>query len=133
MRLARSPIRRLLQRPIRVWHPGDPWTDDHGVEHPGEWTPTDVPAYVEQTTTQDVTVGGEVVQADWLLLAPAGTAITAWDRVEVPDMGGWFEVIGLPARLRRAPSDAEHHIEARLRTINTGATTDAIRPEPGVP
>ena len=138
MALARSAIGRLLRRPVRVLHRSEPWIDAYGVEHPGAWESTPVLAYVEQTTTQDVTAGGEVVQADWLLLAPGGITLSAWDRIEVPDMATTFEVIGLPSRLRRPRTDAEHHIEARLRTINTGEVmTDGgsgdLPSEPDVP
>lgn len=136
MTLARSAIDRLLRRPLVIHQRGDPWTDAYGVTHPGAWVPTPTLGYVEQTTTKDVTVGGQVVSADWLLLVGPGTSITAWDRVEVPDMNGLFEVIGLPSRQHRATSDAEHHIEARLRLINTGATTDGqdnVRAQPAVP
>lgn len=112
----------VLNRPVNVLHAGAPWEDEYGVIHPGEWQSVPTTAYLEQTTTAEVVVGGEVYKADWLLVVPSDTALGAFDRVEVADLGATFEVVGLPSRPHRAPTTGiEHHVEARLRVINTGA------------
>jgi hypothetical protein len=115
-----SAIDRLLKRPVTIWRQGPPVTDAYGVEVPGSWEPSPALAYLEQTVTTEVVVGAEVYQADWLLVLGKGVAVAGWDRVEVPDIPATFEVVGVPNRRRRPQSDTEHHVEARLRLVNTG-------------
>jgi hypothetical protein len=112
-----SAIERLLQRPLKVLHQEPGGTDGYGNEVPGPWVATGTLGCLEQQATTEVVVGQDSFQADWLCVLPAGTALGSWDRIECPDLGATFEVVGLPNRLRRARTDTESHVEASCRQV----------------
>lgn len=112
-----EPIYRLLQRPLVVRQPVRGIRDSHGHMAVVSWSSTDVVGYLEQRSTEEVVVGQDTYQADWLVVLPAGTALDPWDRVEDAAAGLALEVVGLPARPRRAITDEEHHVEAKARVV----------------
>jgi hypothetical protein len=110
-------IARLLRRPLNVLHQEPGGTDGYGNPVPGPWVPTAALGYLEQQATTEVVVGQDTYQADWLCVLPAGTPLAAWDRIDCPDLGATFEVVGLPNRPHRARDDTESHVEASCRQL----------------
>jgi len=112
-------IGRLLQRPLVVLQPVRGVRDSHGRQAVVSWSSTPVVGYLEQRQTDEVVIGQDSYSADWLVVLPAGTALDPWDRVEDPAVPLTLEVVGLPARPRRATDDTEHHVEAKARAVTT--------------
>ena len=112
-----SAIERLLQRPLVIHRPVRGVRDSHGRQAVVSWADTPVVGYLEQRQTEEVVIGQDTYSATWFGAFPAGTALSAWDRVEDPAAGLLFEVLGSPARPRRAINDEEHHVEAKLREV----------------
>jgi len=117
--LAGSPIGRLLKRQLVIHAPVRGVRDSHGRQAVATWDATPVLGYVEQRTTDEVVVGQDTYSADWFCALPPGTQLEPWDRIEDPAAGITWEVVGLPGRPRRAPTDQEHHVEAKLRVVTT--------------
>jgi len=114
-----STIDRVLKRPLVVHQPVRGVRDSHGRQAVASWNATAVLGYLEQRQTAEVVIGQDTYSADWLCVLPAGTALAPWDRIEDPAAGLVWEVVGLPARPHRAPTDEEHHVEAKLRVVTT--------------
>lgn len=77
-------------------------------DHPSE---VDAIGWLTELSTVEVLDGRDTVVSGWRLFLPAGTAITARDRVRID--GDTFDVDGQP---HSATSPAgEHHIEVTLR------------------
>lgn len=72
------------------------------------------PAWLEQTAGDERTEDRDTQLADWLLVLPVGAVIDGNDRVQVE--GKTFEVVGPPARVHTPRG--EHHVEARLRSVD---------------
>jgi head-tail adaptor len=108
-------IDRLLHDTVVLLHPGA-GSDDYGNPVPtwalGAASQT-VSAVVQQIGRAEQTSDRDTPASDWLLVVPAGTAISAYDRVRW--QGATFEVIGKPApwSTPRGP----HHLEARIRLV----------------
>lgn len=114
-----STIDRLLKRPLVVHQPVRGVRDSHGRQAVASWNTHAVLGYLEQRQTAEVVIGQDTYSADWLCVLPAGTALDPWDRVEDAGTGVVYEVVGLPARPHRAPTDEEHHVEAKLRVVTS--------------
>lgn len=81
---------------------------------PTEATATaEVACYIEQRRTTDDTSGLSVASADWLGIFPAGTTLTASDRVTVASLT--YQVYGDPWPVHDPRSGMTSHIEANLR------------------
>jgi head-tail adaptor len=105
----------LLSEQVIVIHPGVA-TDAYGNPVPS-WASGAasgmVPAAVQQSGGAEQTTDRDTPVSDWLLVVPADTDLSAYDRVLWQDLT--FEVVGRPApwSTPRGP----HHLEARLRLI----------------
>lgn len=88
--------------------------NSHGVPTPSWTDQAPVWGHLSQGSTSEVTDGYQATIADWLLVLPAGTAITAQDRVKAD--GKTFEVVGEPWRV--TGRQGEHHVEVHVRTVN---------------
>lgn len=76
-------------------------------------TTTTTVCYVEQRQTDETTAGLAVGDERWRGIFPAGTAITARDRVTVGALV--FEVDGPPWPARNPSTRVASHVEANLR------------------
>jgi len=120
-------VNRLLQRPIVVHRVNVASEyDEYGNEIPGVADTFTALGYLEQIERVERVVDAQLYSADWWLALPAGTALDAWDRIEVPDLvvtvngeqrAAMFEVIGTPDRPRRARQNVEAFVQAELRTV----------------
>ncbi|HVL82624.1 MAG TPA: hypothetical protein VM840_13630 [Actinomycetota bacterium] len=91
-------------------------TDDYGQRIESATQEVTYPAYLEQTSEQEVTGGAEAAISDWLIvLPPEATGIRPLDRIQ--SEGRVFEVVGSPRLVRRPATGELHHVEARLRFI----------------
>lgn len=88
-------------------------TDEYGNTVPGAETRTSYPARLEQLRADELVRDRDTVITDWRAFLPAGTDITAYDRLEA--RGHLFEVAGLPNE-HRTPAGA-HHVEVLLRWV----------------
>lgn len=90
-----------------------PTTDAYGNTVPGAEARTSYPGRLEQLAADEIVRDRDTVITDWKAFLPAGTDITAYDRIEA--RGNLFEVVGLPNEHRtpRGP----HHIEVQLRWV----------------
>lgn len=105
-----------LQRPltlVTVTHDGP--ADIYG--NATERTSTAaVLGYIEQTQRGEDTNDRDVSSEEGLLLLPAGTVVNGLSRVV--DGAVTWQVDGTPWSVRRPSTNAEHHLEARLRRAN---------------
>lgn len=97
-----------------LWQKYAPGAQDaHGVAVP-QWIENgEVPAYVEQTASQEILGERDTVAADWLVIIPAGVRIGAQDRLVY--RGRTLEVVGDPANFHKPGMD--HHIEIQARGV----------------
>jgi len=72
------------------------------------------PAWMRQRSTLETVEGREARSSDWVAFLPAGTSVTAMDRI-VWD-GRTFEVAGDPLKAHGRTGEV-HHIEAPLRIV----------------
>ena len=105
----------LLSEQVIVIHPAAA-TDEYGNPVAGWATGAAsgmVPAAIQQIGRDEQTLDRDTPASDWLLVVPADTELSAYDRVLWQALT--FEVVGRPAPWSslRGP----HHLEARLRLI----------------
>lgn len=106
-------LAQLINRDcILVQRTEDGTTDELGNEIPAETHVQTVCELQQQRRTEEEDQG-EVSEADWLLVLPAGTDIDTGDSVIVD--GNEYELIGAPWPARNPRTRAESHIEATVR------------------
>lgn len=96
----------MLTRPLKVKHPGQPEVDGSGQGQPvlgpygrpllGEPSSVDVLGHLEQTSTDEETVGQQTAGVIAWAALPTGTPVTATSTVIDLVTGIRYEVIGEP-------------------------------------
>lgn len=108
-------LTQLLNRRAWVLRRSDSGAeDDYGNPIPSEER-TEVVCEVQQRRADEVTEG-EVSDAEWLGVFPAGTAFDTGDAIEVEGLGT-FEVDGAPWPARNPRTQTESHVEATLKRV----------------
>lgn len=74
---------------------------------------TAVCGWSNQTAESEVLTDRDAQVSEWIYFVPAGTDITALDRVRLAE--GTFEVMGPPNRA--STPRREHHVEVKLRLV----------------
>ena len=106
-------IADLLTQTATIIHRSESGTtDDYGNDIPSE-TQEEVDCYLEQRRRTEDDELGEVSEADYLLILPAGTAIDTGDVAVVDERA--YELIGDPWSAHDPDTSADHHIEATVR------------------
>jgi head-tail adaptor len=91
----------------------DPEDDEQGVTVETFVSSGEVPAWVEQLSADEVLRDRDTVLADWLVIVPIDTAVTAYDRILYGDV--ILQVSGHPAG---APTPrGDHHLELKCLAI----------------
>lgn len=106
----------MLNQPLTVHLRGVTGTDQYNNEVVGTTSSYPVEGYLEQTAATEVIVDRQTYTSDWLLVLPAGSALTAWS--QVAHGSDTFEVIGPPSRPWNPRTRSEHHVEARLKATS---------------
>lgn len=101
-----SLLRRAAGAPDRLGNPTE-----------GYAAPIAIKGRLEQTTSQEIAVGQDVVVSNWRAYLFPDVEVGPLDRIE-DTSGRIFEVVGQPDLLKtpRGP----HHIEVNLRTVLNG-------------
>lgn len=87
--------------------------DSHGNQAWVESGPTSYPAYLEQTTEQEITIDRDTQISDHLMVLGPEAVIDGDSSVTID--GQAFQVIGPP--LKAYSPRGLHHLEVRLRSI----------------
>lgn len=110
-------LRRLMSQPLTVQH-NTFSADDYNNDVPGTATTTDLLGYLEQTASTERVNDRETVTVERQCWIPAGTVITALDRVVYGNQT--FQVVGSPAIMWNPRTRKESHIVCRLVTVTGG-------------
>ena len=111
---------RLLRQPVTIEHREVTGTNEDGDDVIGVvGDPDEVLGYLTRGAFGRGLLGAEELAdretytSDWILILPAGAAVTARDRVTYGDQE--FEVNGEPHRVWNPRLAREHHVEVRLQ------------------
>lgn len=106
---------QLLTTPVTIITPGSMTSTRYNSQLP-DWTfpdEVDTIGWLTELSTTEVLDGRDTVLTGWRLFLPAGTTITAVDRVRID--GDTFDVDGQPHSA--TTPNGEHHIEVNLTRV----------------
>lgn len=104
----------LLDRTASITRAAQLGTRDRGGNLTWEDAdPIEVPCRIEQTASEEITVGRTTEISTHTGFFPAGTAFDASDRIEVD--GITYRLVGAPSSVHGYAS--EHHVEAKLQVV----------------
>jgi hypothetical protein len=104
----------LLSQTVSIQNMTEGSEDGMGnAELAASGAPVTTNGLIQQTSTQEVTIGRDTAVSDWVLYLGAGESIGYQDLVS--EGGRTFEVVGDPYRVRSPLG--EHHLQVRLRQV----------------
>lgn len=106
------PLSALMNQPVTITTVTDGAVDRYGNPTADTSVTTDTVGYLEQASGTERGDDDAVEVLRWLLVLPAGTAITADDTVTVD--GATFEVAGPPWQVHNPRTGLTDHIECAL-------------------